>query len=313
MAYLSVIIPLFNKEKNIVNTLTSVCNQTYTDFEVIIVNDGSTDASIKNISVINDDRIQLFSKKNEGVSIARNFGAEKAISNYIVFLDADDYWHPNHLNNLFELINAFPNHLWFASAYEKKRNKQLTTKMDSPILEKGNHWIGEVDEFFRYCFKDSLVNSSSVCFKKEFFNELKGFNINFSHGEDTDLWIRAALSSKLVFSNIVSSCNNLIGSNRSSDIPINNRHTINFDSFSEEEEKNSFLKKYLDLNRYSQIIKNKLSGKNLLLTSDYLKKIDLNNLNRKQRILINQNNISLKLLFLIQRKLVSMGIRLSSF
>lgn len=313
MVKFSVVIPLYNKEQDILTTITSVLNQSYKSFEIIIIDDGSTDSSAKIVRKINDDRVKLFEKINEGVSSARNLGVEKSTTEYITFLDGDDYWHPHHLENLNLLITKFPEHLWYGSAYEKKRNKQLTTKMDSPILEKGNHWIGEVDEFFRYCFKDSLVNSSSVCFKKEFFNELKGFNINFSHGEDTDLWIRAALSSKLVFSNIVSSCNNLIGSNRSSDISINNRHTINFDSFSEEEEKNSFLKKYLDLNRYSQIIKNKLSGKNLLLTSDYLKKIDLNNLNRKQRILINQNNISLKLLFLIQRKLVSMGIRLSSF
>ena len=165
------------------------------------------------------------------VSIARNFGAEKAISNYIVFLDADDYWHPNHLNNLFELINAFPNHLWFASAYEKKRNKQLTTKMDSPILEKGNHWIGEVDEFFRYCFKDSLVNSSSVCFKKDFFNSLNGFDAFTTHTEDIDLWIRAALKSPLVFSNKITARHNLDASNRSSIKQLQERNYIDFDKF----------------------------------------------------------------------------------
>ena len=312
MAYLSVIIPLFNKEKNIVNTLTSVCNQTYTDFEVIIVNDGSTDASIKNISVINDDRIQLFSKKNEGVSIARNFGAEKAISNYIVFLDADDYWHPNHLNNLFELINAFPNHLWFASAYEKKRNKQLTTKMDSPILEKGKHWIGEVDEFFRYCFKDSLVNSSSVCFKKDFFNSLNGFDAFTTHTEDIDLWIRAALKSPLVFSNKITARHNLDASNRSSIKQLQERNYIDFDKFIKDENKNSSLKKYLDLNRYSLAIIYKLHGDTHSF-KNIISNVEIKNLNKKQQFLLKQHRYILRLLFVFQELLEKLGLRLSSF
>lgn len=312
MASLSVIIPLFNKEKNIVNTLTSVCNQTYTDFEVIIVNDGSTDSSIKNISVINDDRIQLFSKKNEGVSIARNFGAEKAISNYIVFLDADDYWHPNHLNNLFELINAFPNHLWFASAYEKKRNKQLTTKMDSPILEKGKHWIGEVDEFFKYCFKDSLVNSSSVCFKKDFFNSLNGFDAFTTHTEDIDLWIRAALKSPLVFSNKITARHNLDASNRSSIKQLQERNYIDFDKFIKDENKNSSLKKYLDLNRYSLAIIYKLHGDTHSF-KNIISKVEIKNLNKKQQFLLKQHRYILRLLFVFQELLEKLGVRLSSF
>lgn len=312
MASLSVIIPLFNKEKNIVNTLTSVCNQTYTDFEVIIINDGSTDASIKNISVINDDRIQLFSKKNEGVSIARNFGAEKAISNYIVFLDADDYWHPNHLNNLFELINAFPNHLWFASAYEKKRNKQLTTKMDSPILEKGKHWFGEVDEFFRYCFKDSLVNSSSVCFKKDFFNSLNGFDAFTTHTEDIDLWIRAALKSPLVFSNKITARHNLDASNRSSIKQLQERNYIDFDKFIKDENKNSSLKKYLDLNRYSLAIIYKLHGDTHSF-KNIISKVEIKNLNKKQQFLLKQHRYILRFLFVFQELLEKLGVRLSSF
>jgi glycosyltransferase involved in cell wall biosynthesis len=312
MASLSVIIPLFNKEKNIVNTLTSVCNQTYSDFEVIIINDGSTDASIKNISVINDDRIQLFSKKNEGVSIARNFGAEKAISNYIVFLDADDYWHPNHLNNLFELINAFPNHLWFASAYEKKRNKQLTTKMDSPILEKGKHWIGEVDDFFRYCFKDSLVNSSSVCFKKDFFNSLNGFDAFTTHTEDIDLWIRAALKSPLVFSNKITARHNLDASNRSSIKQLQERNYIDFDKFIKDENKNSSLKKYLDLNRYSLAIIYKLHGDTHSF-KNIISKVEIKNLNKKQQFLLKQHRYILRLLFVFQELLEKLGVRLSSF
>ena len=152
MVKFSVVIPLYNKEQDILTTITSVLNQSYKSFEIIIIDDGSTDSSAKIVRKINDDRVKLFEKINEGVSSARNLGVEKSTTEYITFLDGDDYWHPHHLENLNLLITKFPEHLWYGSAYEKKRNKQLTTKMDSPILEKGNHWIGEAGEFFRYCF-----------------------------------------------------------------------------------------------------------------------------------------------------------------
>jgi len=99
MTNFSVVIPLYNKEKDVLKTIQSVLKQSHSKFEIIIVDDGSTDSSIEIIKNIKDERIRLFSKKNEGVSIARNYGVEKATTEFIAFLDADDYWHPNHLEN----------------------------------------------------------------------------------------------------------------------------------------------------------------------------------------------------------------------
>jgi len=312
MTSLSVIIPLFNKEKDIVNTLTSVCNQTFTDFEIIIVNDGSTDSSVKNINAINDDRIRIFSKKNEGVSIARNFGVEKAISNYIVFLDADDYWYPNHLKNIFELINTFPNHLWFASAYEKQRNNNLITPMVSPIIEKGKDWYGEVDDFFANSLIDCLAWTSSVCMKKIFFNSLNGFDAFTTHTEDIDLWIRAALKSPLVFSNKITARHILDASNRSSIKQLQERNYIDFDKFIKDENKNFSLKKYLDLNRYSLAIIYKLHG-DIHSFKNIISKVEIKNLNNKQQFLLKQHRYMLRLLFAFKKLLEIFGVRLSSF
>jgi len=312
MTSLSVIIPLFNKEKDIVNTLTSVCNQTFTDFEIIIVNDGSTDSSVKNINAINDDRIRIFSKKNEGVSIARNFGVEKAISNYIVFLDADDYWYPNHLKNIFELINTFPNHLWFASAYEKQRNNNLITPMVSPIIEKGKDWYGEVDDFFANSLIDCLAWTSSVCMKKVFFNSLNGFDAFTTHTEDIDLWIRAALKSPLVFSNKITARHILDASNRSSIKQLQERNYIDFDKFIKDENKNFSLKKYLDLNRYSLAIIYKLHG-DIHSFKNIISKVEIKNLNNKQQFLLKQHRYMLRLLFAFKKLLEIFGVRLSSF
>jgi len=312
MASLSVIIPLFNKEKDIVDTLTSVCNQTFIDFEIIIVNDGSTDSSVEKIKSLTDNRIQLYSKNNEGVSAARNFGVEKANTNYVAFLDADDYWYPNHLENLFSLINKFPEQSWYAAAYDKKRNKNLTTPMDSPIREKGPYWSGEIEDFFKNSYVDCLINSSSVCFRKDFYTSLNGFNSVLTHGEDIDLWIRSALQSNLIFTNNISSQHDLTGSNRSSSIQIHERKNIQLDAFLEDERKNPSLKKYLDLNRYSLAIQHKISGDHLNFKK-YIEGINSENLNKKQRFLLNRNKNVLRLMIELQKLLEKLGLRLSSF
>ena len=90
---ISIIIPLYNKEANIKKTLKSVLAQDYSDFELIIVNDGSTDKSVEVInSSFNDSRIQIINQENKGASAARNRGVEASKFNYISFIDADDEW-----------------------------------------------------------------------------------------------------------------------------------------------------------------------------------------------------------------------------
>ena len=91
---ISVVIPLYNKEKQIANTLRSVFAQTYTDYEIIVVNDGSTDNSVAVVESLNDPRIRLIHQKNAGVSAARNRGIEEARGEYIALLDGDDEWKP---------------------------------------------------------------------------------------------------------------------------------------------------------------------------------------------------------------------------
>lgn len=102
----SVIIPLYNKAHTIVNTLQTVLSQTYTDFEVVIVNDGSTDNSVELIKQFTDDyRIRIINQHNQGVSVARNKGIMEAVHPWISFLDADDEWLPEYLENVKITIN----------------------------------------------------------------------------------------------------------------------------------------------------------------------------------------------------------------
>ena len=312
MPFFSVVIPLYNKENYIQDTIESALNQTFTDFEIIVVNDGSTDEGLKVAEQIEDSRIKIFSTINGGVSRARNYGVEKAQSDYIVFLDADDYWYTQHLEKLNVLTSTFPNHSWFASAYEKRYSSNLIKSINSPILNKGKEWFGEVSDFFMHSFIDCLTSSSSVAMKKEFFISLEGFDTKISHGEDTDLWVRAGLKENLIFSNKVTVQYNLTSNNRSSIINIRDRKNLNFNKFSKEEKNNKYLKKYLDLNRYSLALQYKMA-KNNKMYNDLCETIDFGNLNNKQLFLLKTPTFLLISLLKIKKSLEYLGVKLSAF
>lgn len=105
---ISIIIPLYNKEHCITDTLSSILSQSYKDFEIVIVNDGSTDNSATVVESICDSRIRLINKKNEGVSKTRNRGIEEAKGEWVLFLDADDTMENGCLQALIDLGKQFP-------------------------------------------------------------------------------------------------------------------------------------------------------------------------------------------------------------
>src|SRR5690554_2639596 len=313
MPEFSVIIPLYNKKKDIEKTMASLLAQSFSDFEIVVVNDGSTDGGEKIIENLQDPRIRLFNKKNEGVALTRNFGVENASARHIAFLDADDYWYPDHLENLNFLIGKFPDQQWYATAYEKKHNEKLTTAMISPLMDRGQ-WHGIVDDYFKNSLADALAWTSAVCMKKEFFRQLGGFDASITNGagEDTDLWLRAALASPLVFSTQISARHNLDGSNRISHTPTKDRVFFNPDKYEEIAKENVFLKKYLDINRFSFAIQHKMAKDNASFL-EYIKKIDSTNLNRKQRYLLKQPRNILVLLLRIKIFLEKFGTRFTAY
>lgn len=118
--FFSVIIPLYNKIKYVKETVLSVQNQTYRNYEILIIDDGSTDGSYElvcNLSKL-DDKIKVFRQKNSGVSCARNKGIENASGEYICFLDADDLWHDNYLETINKAIALFPDTPLLCSGYD---------------------------------------------------------------------------------------------------------------------------------------------------------------------------------------------------
>ena len=311
--YFSIIIPVYNKENHIKATLESVLNQTFKDFEIIIVNDGSTDNSENKISQISDKRIHLHSIKNHGVSYARNYGISKATSDLIVFLDADDLWKPFHLEDLKSLYETFPNCGLYCKAYLKKHNNvELVSKYNS--IPKTKDWMGIVTDYFEASTINALAWTSAVMVPKKILDEIGVFDekITLGAGEDTDLWIRIALKHQVAFYNKVSAIHNLVSDNRISHSDTNLRQFINLDKYETFAQFNISLKKYLDLNRYAIALQYKLVG-NLEMNNHYLNQIDKKNLNWKQRLLISLNPFTLRLISKFKNQLLKFGIQLSSF
>ncbi|MFA6873908.1 MAG: glycosyltransferase family A protein, partial [Bacteroidaceae bacterium] len=114
---ISVIIPLYNKERYIKRAICSVLNQSFGNFEIVVINDGSTDNSASIVESIDDTRIKLINQKNTGVSAARNKGIAESKYDFIAFLDADDEWKENHLAIIASLIEKYPLCGVFATSY----------------------------------------------------------------------------------------------------------------------------------------------------------------------------------------------------
>lgn len=294
MAKISVIIPLYNKEKHIIDTLDSLCKQTFTDFEVIVIDDGSTDASAQLVNAYTDPRIQLFMKENEGVSLTRNFGVSKATSEYIAFLDADDLWEILHLEQLNTLISQCPDAGLFAAAYQKKYNAQLIQPMDSFLCKNNTGWMGYVDNFFEASLIDCVAWTSAVVMPKKIFEALQGFNAQITHGagEDTDLWVRTALQYKVAFSNTITATHIMDSDNRISNTPTLKRSYMDLDAYNAFAKADPSLKRFLDINRFSFALQHKMAG-DVKSSKAYQANIAPENLTSKQKALLNLNGKSL--------------------
>ncbi len=196
---ISVVIPLYNKEQSIVTTLHTILNQTYQDFEIIIVDDGSTDHSVKEVAKMLDPRIRLIHQSNAGVSAARNRGIEEARGEYIAFLDADDEWKPDYLKTQYELTLKYPGCSVFASNYEFKDTQGTVT----PTIIRKLSFKGVDGILSNYFEVASCSNpplwTSAVMVKKSAIQSIGGFPIGIKSGEDLLTWARLARRYSIAF------------------------------------------------------------------------------------------------------------------
>ena len=196
---ISVIIPLYNKETGIATALRSLLSQTYQDFEVIVVDDGSTDGSVAIVETFNDQRIKLIQQQNAGVSAARNRGIAEAKGKYIAFLDADDEWMPGFLEEIRTLQEAYPECKAQATNYIFNSNGKKSPTILRRIPFKGER--GVLSNYFEVAScSHPPVWTSAVCIERKLLQEVGGFPVGVKAGEDLLVWARMAIHTQWAYS-----------------------------------------------------------------------------------------------------------------
>ena len=203
--YFSVVIPLYNKQKSIIATLQSVLAQTYTNFEVIVVDDGSTDDSA-NVAeeYIRERKVygveckgEVIRKANGGVCSARNRGIQEAKYDYVALLDGDDLWDEHYLEEQVKLIQDFPvAKMWGINFAEMSKGK-LIRKLPTGLPD---GYRGYVENYFQMPGRISdLYCSSSVVISKDVFDRVGYFDERIKYAEDLDMWFRIIATYPVAF------------------------------------------------------------------------------------------------------------------
>lgn len=311
MPFFSVIIPLYNKEKFVENAVNSVLQQSFADFEIIIVEDCSTDKSREVVSKIQSNKIKiLHHDKNKGLSASRNTGIKNATANYITFLDADDVWKPNYLEKINTLIQQFPEAKLYATNYEElyPNNLILLPKNNSSNIEKDTI----IFDFFQISLAQPLYCSCSLCVDKSVFEKVGLYDEKIIFGEDIDFNIRANSSYKLAYSKEALVTYTMFSENQITNTSIKNKVIPDFDVYENQGNGNSSLKKYLDFNRYVFARHYKM-GNDAVNFLKMKEGINLKNLNLKQQILLNAPLFLLQLTKKVKDYFIKKSIRIATY
>lgn len=199
---ISVVIPLYNKADSIGRTLESLNHQTYKDFEIVVVNDGSTDGSEKIIERIADPKIRLINQPNGGVASARNKGFAEARAEYVALLDADDQWEPQFLETMAKMIADFPDCAIFGVDYvmRKPDGSSISTIIRGLDFEGDS---GEIKNYFQVASQSNPpLCSSSVVINRDAMLAVGGFPVGIKSGEDLITWARLAARYRIAYCRI---------------------------------------------------------------------------------------------------------------
>ncbi len=185
MPTISVIVPVYNGEKTILETIQSIQAQTFSDFELIIINDGSTDGTLDVISTVNDPRLKVFSYENGGLPVARNRGIRRSRGEFITFIDADDLWKPDKLQLQLAALQKKPEagvaYSW--TAFIDENSKFLFAWQ--PL-----YWEGNV--YPQLLIRNFISSGSNIMVKRKYIEAAGEFDPSLKSVEDWDYYLRLA-------------------------------------------------------------------------------------------------------------------------
>ena len=239
---ISVVIPLFNKQDSIGSTINSVLRQSYRDFELIVVNDGSTDRSADIVRQYDDPRIKLLEKKNSGVSSARNEGIKFAEAEYIAFLDGDDLWDPEYLETISQMIKDFPEAGILGTSYSLLKNGEMVPAQ-KPFTDDFYGYVDNCNWAYGQIFW-----TSAVCCKRSALIEIGVFDERIAYGEDLDVWWRIMLKYPIAFCNKALATYRLDEGNRamSKHIPLEKMYIYYYEKYTSARRGNDAFRHFID-------------------------------------------------------------------
>jgi glycosyltransferase involved in cell wall biosynthesis len=310
MPFFSVVIPLFNKETFVSNAINSILNQTFQDFEIIVVEDCSTDNSLAKVTEIKSGAVQIIQhEKNKGLSASRNTGIKNAQAKYIAFLDADDAWKPTYLEKIHSLILQFQEAQLFATNYEELHQ-------DNIVIAAKNVKIPDKDsvitDFFNCGLARPIYFPGSLCVAKTVFNTIGYFDETITFAEDVDFNIRANFQFKLAYSPEVLVTYTLFSENQITNSAFSSKTIPNFNAYESWAETKPSLKKYLDFNRYIMARSYKME-KDWKNYKKLKSEIDPKSLNFKQRLLLNTPTYLLTLVKKIKVFFIGKGVLMTTY
>lgn len=280
----SVIIPLYNKAPYVAKAINSVLSQTFGDYELIIMDDGSTDESFEIAlkTIDGHQNCQIKRQQNAGVSMARNNAVALSHGDYLCFLDADDWWDSSFLEEMSILIKEFTEAGIYGTSYTIVNETKHRTRV-APIgvgqgFEKG---------YINYChvYANTLTMplcTGAVCIPRPIFDEMRGFPEGIKLGEDFLLWVKIALKYKVVFLNkplffynqdVEEASRGVVRKNYDPETFM----TFHFGQFEEQEKNNHDLKVLLDRLRVYSLLRFKLNNAHKERVNKEIARVDFSN------------------------------------
>jgi glycosyltransferase involved in cell wall biosynthesis len=192
----TVLIPLYNQADFILSAVASVQAQTYAEWELIIVDDGSTDDGAEKLIALTDKRIRVVRQENAGVSAARNRGLSEARTPWVALLDADDTWAPSHLSDLLALNARYPAAVLLGTGFWYVDRQGLQLRRSAPVSSKaGASGLAVLDDYCDAVQRQGMMFvTSSVMVNREVVLSLGGFRCGVAAGEDLLMWATLAIN-----------------------------------------------------------------------------------------------------------------------
>jgi glycosyltransferase involved in cell wall biosynthesis len=222
---ITIIVPLYNKVAEVGRALKSILTQTISEYELLIIDGGSTDGSLNVVEpYLQDSRIRLLHQKSKGLPAGRNEAILEAKGDLIAFLDADDEWHPDFLETIIRLYTTYPGAGIYATAYERcvidfcKDNIVRGLPPERP-------WEGYIPSYFRMYVEAGYPPfcPCSVALDRHVFDKVGYFNPNTRVGEDVEMWVKVAFNCDIVFTTNICARYHMVSSNKM----INDFKTLN--------------------------------------------------------------------------------------